>query len=539
MSIQYRLLVSLLVIFGMAVPLSAQMGLHREFIYNIPGLGADVKAVVVANIDSVAWPEVLATNNSKLVLTSNLTGSVTYVLQLDSLFSDSGYAFFDYCPTKPLLLLADVNRDSLPDAVMTFGMLRYCVPELVGPIVVFVDNVLGPAAQAHLFNLNWAGEGGPGLLSAYDYDADGYPEMTLSADSGDFYGPTCSSKSVGRTLTWYSFPDSLLTRRSRFLTSRMPLELGDHTKLFVAVQDSSSFSDCGGPMRYEQFAQTLIMRQTGAVSKRLYWPTVWSCSGDFIEETVNKYEARCVGDIDDSDGRPDILTTYTFDQTCTDFSSPPSGPDTSTGSILLLYRVVAADSLQLVWSVWNEEAQHYGTFFFHPAFPGSFFAVDSWSHALYQFDGRATGEIIDLDAAPEGKLFWGRPFGDADILAMGGPDYLMSLVDSTLSFWSLRSGTDVEDDAPSAMPTSFTLGQPYPNPFNPTVSVPITIARKGHLKVDVFNPLGQRVTVLHDAIASPGDLVLSWDATEFGSGVYLIKATLGEETKTAKAVLVK
>jgi hypothetical protein len=47
------------------------------------------------------------------------------------------------------------------------------------------------------------------------------------------------------------------------------------------------------------------------------------------------------------------------------------------------------------------------------------------------------------------------------------------------------------------------------------------------------------VAVLHDAVASPGETVLSWDASAFGSGVYLIKATLGNETRTVKAVLVK
>ncbi len=110
----------------------------------------------------------------------------------------------------------------------------------------------------------------------------------------------------------------------------------------------------------------------------------------------------------------------------------------------------------------------------------------------------------------------------------------------TLSFYALsRIPTGIQDDPGLVLPDQFTLGQPYPNPFNPTVTIPVTLHRKGHLRVEVFNPLGQRVATLHDAISAPGELVLSWDASEFGSGVYLIKATLGEETKTTKAVLVK
>jgi len=109
----------------------------------------------------------------------------------------------------------------------------------------------------------------------------------------------------------------------------------------------------------------------------------------------------------------------------------------------------------------------------------------------------------------------------------------------TFRFYSLSFLPINAEDDDILLPNNFDLGRPYPNPFNPTVTIPVTVDRKGLLRVEVFNPLGQRVTVLHDAVVSPGELVLSWDASDFGSGIYLIKASLGEETKTVKAVLVK
>jgi len=100
--------------------------------------------------------------------------------------------------------------------------------------------------------------------------------------------------------------------------------------------------------------------------------------------------------------------------------------------------------------------------------------------------------------------------------------------------------TDVEEITSSgALPGSFTLGQPYPNPFNPSVTVPITLPHKGRLRVQVFNVLGQAVGVLYDAKAGPGDLNVIWDAADFPSGVYFFKVVFNDLPKTVSAVLVK
>jgi len=102
---------------------------------------------------------------------------------------------------------------------------------------------------------------------------------------------------------------------------------------------------------------------------------------------------------------------------------------------------------------------------------------------------------------------------------------------------------DIETGVPpgndGALPATFALHQPYPNPFNPDLSLALSIPTKAHLTVEVFNLLGQRVTTLHDAPVSAGEMQLDWNASEFSSGVYLIRAQYGDRTATVKAVLLK
>lgn len=98
--------------------------------------------------------------------------------------------------------------------------------------------------------------------------------------------------------------------------------------------------------------------------------------------------------------------------------------------------------------------------------------------------------------------------------------------------------TDVNSiDAP--LPQTFTLRDPYPNPFNPTSIITFTMPAQGIVKVEVFNLVGQRITTLFDGKAPAGETQVEWNAQSLPSGVYFIRASSSGISKTVKALLLK
>ncbi|MDP6532780.1 MAG: T9SS type A sorting domain-containing protein [Candidatus Marinimicrobia bacterium] len=90
------------------------------------------------------------------------------------------------------------------------------------------------------------------------------------------------------------------------------------------------------------------------------------------------------------------------------------------------------------------------------------------------------------------------------------------------------------------IPNTLKVDALYPNPFNPSVSIPFSIPYEMHLNVSVYNVAGQHVATLVDnPYMSGGYHVYTWDATRLSSGVYLIKIAtpIGQEIR--KAFLVK
>ena len=98
-------------------------------------------------------------------------------------------------------------------------------------------------------------------------------------------------------------------------------------------------------------------------------------------------------------------------------------------------------------------------------------------------------------------------------------------------------------DRGTALPTDFVLGQNYPNPFNPSTIIPYQIPASDHVRLEVFNLLGQRLATLVDGVRSAGAHMAQWDATDaagraVGAGVYIYRLSSGGMTDSRRMVLV-
>ena len=85
----------------------------------------------------------------------------------------------------------------------------------------------------------------------------------------------------------------------------------------------------------------------------------------------------------------------------------------------------------------------------------------------------------------------------------------------------------------------FSLGEAYPNPFNPTTTIDLFMLEGGDVQVEVYNLLGQSVETLTSGYKEMGTYQLIWDATADASGVYFVKAETGGVTKIQKLMLIK
>ena len=94
------------------------------------------------------------------------------------------------------------------------------------------------------------------------------------------------------------------------------------------------------------------------------------------------------------------------------------------------------------------------------------------------------------------------------------------------------------------LPTSFSLSQNHPNPFNPHTIIDYALPQDAKVSLVIYNVLGQRVKTLVDDYQTAGFQSVEWDGTnEHGSvtssGIYFYKLVAGEYTQTKKMVMLK
>jgi hypothetical protein len=88
-------------------------------------------------------------------------------------------------------------------------------------------------------------------------------------------------------------------------------------------------------------------------------------------------------------------------------------------------------------------------------------------------------------------------------------------------------------------PSDYILGSAYPNPFNPTTSMMLTLKSDSYISVTVHNLNGQQVATLVNGRLVADSYELKWDATNHPSGVYFILFDNNSIVEKQKITLVK
>lgn len=99
-------------------------------------------------------------------------------------------------------------------------------------------------------------------------------------------------------------------------------------------------------------------------------------------------------------------------------------------------------------------------------------------------------------------------------------------------------------DTPAPNVASASLRPNYPNPFNPSTTIPYELGAAGHVRITVYDVGGARVRTLVDRAQEAGAHEIEWDGRDDGggqvsSGVYFYRLTTAGNTSTRQMVLVK
>jgi len=99
--------------------------------------------------------------------------------------------------------------------------------------------------------------------------------------------------------------------------------------------------------------------------------------------------------------------------------------------------------------------------------------------------------------------------------------------------------TDLGISGELDLPQQYILSHPYPNPFNPQVMIPITLAREAHIQLRIYDIHGRLVISIADDVLPAGKKLFSWDGSQYPSGVYIVRCQAGHVMQTEKIILLK
>lgn len=98
--------------------------------------------------------------------------------------------------------------------------------------------------------------------------------------------------------------------------------------------------------------------------------------------------------------------------------------------------------------------------------------------------------------------------------------------------------TDVVEQKIS-VPEKFDLSNNYPNPFNPSTSIDVSLQESGIMSLQIFNVLGELVKLVDEGYKAAGVYSYKINMNNFASGLYLYRLQQGSNVITKKMMLLK
>ncbi len=99
------------------------------------------------------------------------------------------------------------------------------------------------------------------------------------------------------------------------------------------------------------------------------------------------------------------------------------------------------------------------------------------------------------------------------------------------------AGLDIKSD--EGNPTTFKIGEMFPNPFNSYLTIPIETRINQKITIDIVDILGKQVKLLADNQPINNHIFFQWNAKNIATGTYFIRAVSDQQMQIKKVSLVK
>jgi hypothetical protein len=130
-----------------------------------------------------------------------------------------------------------------------------------------------------------------------------------------------------------------------------------------------------------------------------------------------------------------------------------------------------------------------------------------------------------------------------DVCQVG--DYLYVADDSRLAILDVSVAVPVlEREIRFEVPNNFEVSSAYPNPFNSTTTITVSLPSSGQMRAEVTDILGRSVNIVTDGYKPAGSYRLAWDGRTSGgvfaaSGMYMLQVTWEDKSQTRRLILQK
>lgn len=522
-------LVSLLLGLGIILiiaPSAVSLSLIEEVSFTIPNV-ENIEKFYMKDINWDGNAEILLYDGNQVLLYSHHEDAV-----LNSFPLGSYYGF-----TKVELLLEDITRDGVADiAVGTFDTFGKCRITVVNGLPI--DSVV---TREYMGNIFIYGPALTGLIEfkASDLNQDGYKELFVSYDSSSWNknGLIVNSSVSGITKCFYSFPDSLMIDNHNLIADLIEYSEG-HKYYPNAVYRSGSYIRYSGFYSKSEYFENPVLLNPDELfgSQLLDYPIIPDQQNkSYYSADMHYSSILFAGNLITTMPGVELFVSKLWVHTVAD---PPTTEYVSSYGI---YNVQTGGEITEVWKIIESdipfESNRPSTPVYHPDYSGSFFGFMNTpeypKNQLYRFKG-SDGSITDTIGQPvvEGKRSWVYPFDDTE-------PYLAVINGNSVTLYKIGQITDADGGEDLPLPSQFSIGKPYPNPFNATQTIPIFNLTGKSLRVEIYNLLGQKVETVFNGKLQPSEIELTWQADHLPSGLYFIKATSGDQSQIVKTILLK